>query len=226
MAFPLTHLCVAYKILEQLPITDPAQFILGSIAPDAVHFRGEFLDATMGNIGATKKVTHLCPISDEKWGQVTDNDGWVDCVKAFLKAHPGDAFATGYAVHVLTDIYNNISLWREFITKHPEEAAKGYASDYYRDLRNIDLRICNEFFKGGDLRLLLSNAVPQEIPGLVKAEELARIQHNLLHVQYADAPENVDTGRCFYVTYKQTLQFIQDAADFCVRVILEAQVPL
>ncbi|MCL1787496.1 MAG: hypothetical protein FWG38_05880 [Defluviitaleaceae bacterium] len=223
MAFPLTHLCVAYNVLTQLPSPDPAQFILGSIAPDAVHFRGEFLNATIGNIGATKKVTHLCPVSDEKWGQVTDNDGWVDCVKAFLRQHPRDAFASGYAVHVLTDIYNNLTLWREFITKHPAEAAKGYTSDYYRDLRCIDFRIYNAFFKSGDLRALLAGATPQEIPGLVAADELAKIQHNLLHVQYVDVPEDVDTGGCFYLTYEQTLQFIQNAADFCVRVILEAQ---
>jgi len=217
MAFPLTHLCVAKRIIDTLDIPSPELFLLGSIAPDAVHYRTEFMGATQSGIGPAKKITHLCPVSDEKWGQVTDNDGWVECVKQFLHHHPNDPFTQGYAVHVLTDIYNNISLWRAFITKFPEEAAKGYASDYYRDMQNIDFQIYNEFVKERDIQRLLQEAAPQEMPGLITADELGRLQHNLLHVQYANAPENVDTSNCFYVTYQQTLDCIDATAAFCMK---------
>jgi len=229
MAFPLTHLCVAYRIIEKAdPLvkggllnlaSDEARraFILGSIAPDAVHYRKGFVDAEMSGIGATKKVVHLCPISGERWGQVTDNDGWVEVVRAFLRENSGDVFAAGYAVHVLTDIFNNKGIWNEFRVKYPAEAAKGYKSDYYRDMRDIDFRIYNEFFRDSDMRRLLQESRPQDFMGLIIADELRDLKDNLLYVAYETVPNDVDTSRCFYVTYPQMLEFINDAAEFCLR---------
>jgi len=221
MPFPLTHLCIAYKILEKRPSPAPEQFILGSIAPDAVHFRTEFQGATQAFIGPAKKVTHLCPTSDEKWGKVTDVDGWIECVKSFLRTHPNNPLAIGYAVHVLTDIFNHIGPWHEFNTKYPDEAAKGYTSDYYRDLRNIDLRIFRELFHGSEVQRLLFYSTPQDMPALVTATEQLAGRDSLLFSSYRDAPQTVDTSTCFYITYEQTLDFINDAADFCIRILSE-----
>jgi len=288
MAFPLTHLLVAKKIIDKLQdnIVSKELFVLGSIAPDAVHYRKEFVGAAMSGIGAAKKITHLCPVSDEKWGQVTDNDGWVECIKTFLASVSGHAaslrfsmhapsssvhllrkrrlrrpaflpvrtgsaenhcanalrglsnrsllttqhghspletmsFALGYAVHALTDIANNQSLWRTFITNHPEEAAKGYTSDYYKDLRSIDTRLYNEFFRDGEIFKLLRDATPQSIPDLVDASELLAIQDNLLNVAYFNVSADSDTSGCVYVTYQQVLDFIDYAAEFCIRHISE-----
>ena len=221
MPFPLTHLCVAYRMLEQLPSPAPEQFLLGSIAPDAVHFRAEFTNATQDFIGQAKKVTHLCPISDEKWGRVTDVDGWLEYVRIFLHANRKDPLAVGYAVHVLTDIYNHISIWTNFITNYPDEAAKGYTSDYYRDLRNINLRIYREIFTDSKIQKHLQNSTPQDMPELVTAAEILADRNSLLYTSYTDAPESVDTSNCFYITYEQTLDFINDAADFCIRIMSE-----
>ena len=219
MAFPLTHLCVAYKVLETLPSPAPELFMLGAIAPDAVHFREEYQNTTQANIGPAKKITHLCPVSEEKWGKVTDVDGWIECVRVFLRANPGNPLATGYAVHVLTDIYNHISLWHNFVTNHPEEAAKGYASGLYKDLRSIDLRICNELYKGSEIERLLRKSTPQDMPGLVTAEEVCAGRDSLLSASYANTDETVDTSSCIFVTYQQTLKFINDAAAFCIKII-------
>ncbi|MCL2200150.1 MAG: hypothetical protein FWB80_14655, partial [Defluviitaleaceae bacterium] len=143
MPFPLTHMCVAWRILEKnpLPQKEAAQFMLGAISPDAIHYRAEYQGAEMKNIGPAKKTTHLCPVSEEKWGQVTDNVGWEKIIRDFSRAHRGDPFAQGYASHTLTDLHNNSTLWKTFITNHPTEAAKGYASDYYKDLKAIDTRL-------------------------------------------------------------------------------------
>jgi len=221
MAFPLTHLLVAEEVLERFPTLSPEQFLLGSIAPDAVHYRAEFLNSSQKNIGATKKITHLCPVSDEKWGQVTDNDGWVVCVKNFLSKHLNNSFAQGYAVHVLTDLFNNKTLWHNFRTKHPNVAAKGYSSEYYQDLRKIDLRIYKEVICTGNIFNLLKKATPQDMPGLIFAQEIYEIQNNLLSVAYANIPQNINTSDCKYVTYEDTQKFIKEAADFCLNVLTQ-----
>jgi len=236
MAFPLTHLCVAKRVLDIFEDKahlrthfiqtnfladkrddEAALFMLGSIAPDAVHYRTEYLGTTQTDIGPAKKITHLCPTSDEKWGKVTDDNGWIECVRKFLNNHQNNPLASGYAVHVLTDIFNHIGPWRAFTTKYPKEAAKGYNSDYYRDLKCIDLRLYNEYVKDSNIMQLLASATPQAITGLVSREELKAIQHNLLHVAYANAPKSVDTSNCFYITYDQTLELINKAAEFCAK---------
>jgi len=212
MAFPLTHLLVAYEIIARYPRqdADAALLLLGSIAPDAVHYREGFIGGSMSNIGNAKKITHLCPVSDEKWGAVTDNDGWINKVKAFAKSHKGP-LAEGYAIHVLTDIYNNITLWENFRTQHPKEAAKGYKSGYYQDLREIDLRLYQSKVKNSQIEPLLAKAVASEMPGLVTAEEIIAIQNNLLCKNY----ENPTPGYMYrFISYDETLRFIQDTADF------------
>lgn len=214
MAFPLTHLCVAYRILESnfLPEADAAQFLLGSIAPDAVHYRTEFLGAEMKGIGAAKKITHLCPVSNEPWGKVTDNDGWINCVKDFLAANPPDPLYAGYAAHVLTDIQNNQTLWHNFRTSNPQEAAKGYASTYYDDLRHIDMHLYMKLPERPQIMKLLSKAIPIEIPGLIAREELHAIQNNILHEHFKNATLPSDAFKYNFVNYNDMLTFIKNAA--------------
>ncbi|MCL1845377.1 MAG: hypothetical protein FWF77_05700 [Defluviitaleaceae bacterium] len=255
MAFPLTHLCVAWRINRN------AQFLLGSIAPDAVHYRAEFMGESVKNIGATKKVTHLCPVSNERWGQVTDNDGWVECVKNFARQarsehhgrseqserfprHRGSIssatcsleagykvgyeagyksgyshnFAAGYAAHCLTDLWNNKTLWHNYRTRHPKEAAKGYASGYYADLRNIDSHLFFEHPDVADIMQTLEIAVPEEIPGIVFAKEVDAIKNNILHEHFKDAV--FDTNYHYeFVTYEDTMKFIETAAKFVADVL-------
>ena len=220
MAFPFTHLCVAWRILEKnpLPEAEAAQFLLGSVAPDAVHYRAGFSGAKMKGIGAAKKVTHLCPVSDELWGQVTDNAGWGEIVKDFIRVHPGDAFAAGYAAHVLTDSHNNQTIWDKFRTNFPEEAAKGYDIEYYADLQEIHTRLYLEFPATAQIMDLLAKAVPAGLPGLVSAEEVHALQQNLLHEAFKDAAPPATPRRYHFVTYEDTLKFIETATEFCMEV--------
>jgi hypothetical protein len=222
MAFPLTHLCVAWRILKKqnLQTQNSAQFLIGAIAPDAVHYRGEFQGALKKNIGATKKISHLCPVSDERWGYVTDNDGWVLCVKDFLRTREESFFALGYAAHSLTDLFNNKTLWCDFRTRYPEEAAKGYASGYYTDLHNIDTRLYQEFPGIEKIFAMLEKSKPVEMPGLISAQEIRAIQHNLLHEHFKNAKKSAVSDEYRFTTWEDTICFIQAATEFCANIIL------
>ncbi|MCL2373358.1 MAG: hypothetical protein FWC78_08160 [Defluviitaleaceae bacterium] len=219
MPFPLTHLLVAGLIMGDLRREDMGAFLLGAIAPDGVHYRDAFLGAGMVDIGPAKKVTHLCPVSGERWGQITDNAGWEMRLRDFAAANRGSALHLGYALHGLTDIYNNAGLWNDFRTNHPVEAAKGYSSDYYRDLRSIDARLYLEEFKGSEIPGLLAAAQGQDLPGLVTAAEMHAIRDNLLNVQYAGV-EAVPVAEYRFVTYEAVLASVKGAAEYAAGVIL------
>ena len=221
MAFPLTHLCVAEKLIINfdLPEQELAQFALGCIAPDAIHYRKEYLGANMldtkSQIGFAKKNTHLCPESEERWGFVTDNTGWENVIKKFVQKHPNNFFALGYAVHALTDIYNNMSIWSEFRTNHPEEALKGYTSDYYVEMRNIDLTIYHKHFKDSYVRELLIKSIPCEHFSLVTAEEVEAIKNNLLYKAYKDAPPPKEMNYIF-VSYGRVIKYIDETVKYII----------
>ena len=220
MAFPLTHLLVADLVLKRGAFDfEPGAFLLGSIAPDAVHFRAGFEGEKGGDFGAAKKVTHLCPISDEKWGQITDNAGWGECIREFLRAGENgkDSLCAGFAVHALTDIHNNVGIWNRFRTNHPEVAALGYDSGYYRDMKAIDIQIYYNLYKGRHIEGLLASATAKNMPGLVTAGEIRAIRDSLLYTQYRDvpAPSPLCNEVFTYVTYDEVLDYIDEAADYC-----------
>jgi len=223
MAYPFTHLCVASIMLQSLHFTEDAeqQFLLGSIAPDAVHYRTGLVGASKLDIGPIKKTSHLCPVSSERWGQVTDNDGWIRCIKTWLKTHPPtDAFFAGYATHCLTDLYNNLTLWKTYSTTHPEDAALGYNAIYYDDLKKIDARLFFEFENSQDILTKLAQAKPvgimiNEKEALVTQQEVHDIMQNIAyeHFKNVQKPDEHYT----YIHYDDVIQYIHDAALFCMK---------
>ncbi|MCL2047786.1 MAG: zinc dependent phospholipase C family protein [Defluviitaleaceae bacterium] len=224
MPFPLTHLYVAWQVLhprqrnnsfgDVLAKNEP-QFLLGAIAPDAVHYREQFKTAGMSNIGPAKKRTHLCPISGEKWGQVTDNKGWLACVKNFLDEHKNEPFARGYAAHVITDIHNNQSIWHNFRKNHPEEAGKGYESEYYADMRSIDTRMYNELPQVAEIMDILKKSTPPDLAPFAYKDEINAIKASILD-DYNKKLLAPYTKQYTFVSYDDMLNFIDEAVKICI----------
>lgn len=241
MPFPLIHLLVADELLacKSRSKNDAAQFLLGSLGPDAVHYR-EFLPEDKNSLGPAKKITHLCPVSDERWGQVTDNEGWIESVRDFVKEsepivhHEGSlpqssgathplqyrtrSFIEGYAVHALTDLHNNKTIWSRFRTYHPDEAAKGYKSDYYQDLISIDRQLYQTSPQVSRIWELLAEARPCDMPGLVSEEEIRAIHENILH-EYCQGLTQAYRQEYKYVTYEELLAWVNQAVDFIESVL-------
>ena len=222
MAFPFTHLCVGYELLRANTMSeeDGALFLLGNIAPDAIHFREPFIGSDMKHIGPAKKVTHLCPVNNEVWGSVTDNEGWIQQVRSFLDECPIDPLRLGYASHVLTDILNNMTLWNSFRTKFPEEAAKGYTSDYYTDMGEIHIRLYSKMPYTEDIMGLLKKSnVTSDIYRkgelLVSVSEMERIKHNLAYENFKNAEKDITPNYNYsFVTFDDMLEYIEDTVKF------------
>lgn len=221
MAFPLTHLIVAMNMIKSHNIEDEADFLLGSIAPDAVHYRKSFVGASMSEIGQAKKISHLCPVSDEKWGSVTDNEGWQSCVKMFLQEHEKTSFRVGYATHVLTDIFNNKTIWNDFRTNHPSEAIKGYKSAYYDDLRHIDTLLNDNRAVIELICEKLAQAEAVGITGLVSSDEVEAIKQTMIY-EYGNVPQIGNYDKFYatkFVSYDKMLIFVKEAVLYASAIV-------
>jgi hypothetical protein len=227
MPFPITHLRVADKVARLLDYSGDnektALMLLGCLAPDGVHYRRGLVGASQKDIGATKKNSHLCPKSDEPWGKVTDNDGWITEANNAVKKYLHDPFVIGYAVHVFTDIYTNLTIWKNFCKNHPHEAAKAYKSGYYNEMGKLDLFLYQEPESEGIIRLLslvkADDSSLKFIPDRVTKEEVNAIRNSILYegngiyTTYINRPP-ADTSANYLVTLTQIKDFIEEAAAF------------
>ena len=228
MSFPITHLRVADLVAQrmQLDNTQTAALLLGALAPDGVHYRARFAKATQSGIGAAKKLSHLCPPGNERWGQVTDNVGWVAEATRIHRGwqHDGaDYLAMGYIVHVLTDIYNNKTIWHNFRTQYPLEAMKGYAGDYYTEVAALDIALYHEAETERIMRLL-PQAEVRDFAGRVAANEIDAVRAGLYAQQNRNLTVYVgssvpDVSAHTFVTQHQMERFITDATDFVAKIV-------
>lgn len=205
MLFPMTHLIIARNILNATSqIKDPAQFMLGSIAPDAVHFRPDF-ESDM------KKVSHLV-VGEERWGWVTDNDGWKENILTFfdLMKDEDPDFILGYCAHILADIKHNIEIWTPFRIEHEHELKSGQGSALHREAVEVDFELYRTCPDRPKMWELLERARPIDIPGIVEASDIERARAHLLYKQY-EGRKPVDMSGYKHVTVKTMVDLIEGA---------------
>ena len=152
MAYTMTHILIAEKVLEYFdcPI-DYATYIVGAIAPDAVHANPNYSPEL-------KEKSHLFA-DGLKWGEVASEkeyDEWLDSIKEFYFnnyfKYDRDFFL-GYIVHVLTDICSNSEIYAPFYKslaqdeiaeKKKQFSYESYCVNYYlfqeysKDKRLVD----------------------------------------------------------------------------------------
>jgi hypothetical protein len=206
MPFPMVHLRIARNILSATHhINKPCQFMLGSIAPDSVHFCPDF-ESDM------KKVSHLA-VGDERWGWVTDNSGWKENVLRFselMKDSEDPDFVLGYCAHVLADIKHNIEIWTPFRLEHEHELISGQGSALHREAVEVDFELYKTCPDRPELWALLEQAQAIDIPGIARASDIERARSHLLHKQYLGR-KSVDMSDYRFVTVRNMTDFIAEA---------------
>ncbi|MCL1794026.1 MAG: zinc dependent phospholipase C family protein [Oscillospiraceae bacterium] len=217
MAFTMTHLIISKNISESFAgqIEDLPQFYLGSIAPDAVHNRANY-------ISEHKKASHLIS-GTEKWGFTTENEAWKNNVVAFLdknKKSENRDFILGYCCHVLSDIYNNINVWTPFRQKYAEELEKGYGNIHHQENNKIDIELALTYEGRNEFWLHLANSKSIDLPPLIYAAELDRQKDNILRFWYR-GKERQDISSNRIRTYGGEMEFIANATDFVANVFRE-----
>jgi hypothetical protein len=214
MPFPMVHLIIADRILASTKkVTKPSEFLLGSIAPDSVHFKEIYMSEM-------KKASHLC-VGDQKWGQVTNNSEWAENVMNFLKSyeHEGNIdFIYGYCVHILTDIRNNIVVWTPYRLKNQDDWGKGLNNLYHIEASEVDFELYKTYPAKDEVWKLLEQAEGKDIPGVVDIRDITGMKSNLLYRQFRNR-EPKDSSAFQYVTAKEMMRFIDSESEYVKKML-------
>ena len=121
MPYPMTHLIIAKNIagVFEKDIKNLPDYYSGSLAPDAVHNRTNFTYDY-------KKKSHLF-VGMEEWGFMTNHDECTENAIAFFitnRKSKNHDFILGYCVHILSDIYNHLTVFTPFVKKYHDEIEK------------------------------------------------------------------------------------------------------
>lgn len=183
MPYPMAHLMIARQVLAQRPMQDPAAFVLGTLAPDAVHFRP-------GYHSGMKKITHFVE-DDLPWGENLDTAQRQRSVWDFAKKDRqlSPDFRLGYCVHLLSDICWAHWFYQPLILSLPG-AERARAEEATRaDQAEMDARF-SVLLRREAMWQLLREAVPEGLPGVVEQGEVQAIRDSILGEQYADRRED------------------------------------
>lgn len=210
MPFTMTHLIITKNLSEVFAdhIGNLPQFYLGSVAPDAVHNRTNY-------ISDFKKESHLC-VGNEIWGMLTNNDEWKENVLAFYNRHKNSEhhdFILGYCCHILSDLYNNINVWIPFKQKYAGEIEKNNLYHHENNRMDIELALTYEGRDDFWLNLMKSNSF--NFFNLIYAAELDKQKDNIFNVWFKDK-ERPDISYHKVITYESTMNFINNATDFII----------
>ncbi|WP_026658379.1 zinc dependent phospholipase C family protein [Butyrivibrio sp. AC2005] len=212
MAGQMAHMEVAYKLAERIGIDEyKAEFILGSIAPDSVHFEEDYLD---------KKIHSHIFENCGPWGDTQDYDQWISNIKSFWnkyvvneKEKKRRAFLIGICVHCLTDYWNDLLIWRALQKKMiPPMTYDGFKEEYYPESRRIDKWLYQYSSKKEELFGLLEEAEEMDFEDYVTAKNQIAMKKHLVNTQY-NLSETIDVSGHKYFTSEMILWFLDETAD-------------
>ena len=212
MPYTMTHLLVAHKVRNTLGVENLPQFYLGSLAPDAVHYRD-------GYTSELKKASHV-RLSPVKWGSTEYTDEWRQDLLDFWHQHEHSSqrdFILGYCVHILTDLYNANSMWGKFLLRYPDDRVR--AERIYRrenEIMDDELHYTHSELTA-QLWEHLRNSVGVSVEPLIFAMEIEQQKEHILNGLYTgrqrhDVSQNVD------ITYESMIEFIENAAAYVLGV--------
>ena len=220
MAGQITHMEVAYRLIDRLGIDEgKEEFILGSVAPDSVHFDEDYL---------SKKIhSHLFE-NCGPWGDTQNYENWIINIKAFWhkyvvneKDNIRKAFYKGIVVHCLTDYWNDLLIWRALQKEMiPPMTYDGFKEAYYPESNRIDRWLYQNIDEADEIMELLENSRETDFEDYVKKVCMTRMKRHLIDEQY-NLPEPIDVSGYKYYKADMIRSFVRKVPDMILEQIKE-----
>lgn len=203
MPLPMVHFVVAVELHKLEKRTPSPEFVLGSIAPDAIHARPN-------TDRSHKNRTHLL---HKPHAQTADQE-YRSLVHAFWlhqrERQENVDFMEGYVAHVLAD-----RLWLNDIFYPFQTAVKHVPKEevtrlYYREADQVDMWLHQRMGWRGELWQKLAQAAAVDVEDLVSAQEVIAWQQRTLH--WYTNPQNNPQIEPAHITYAAVVDFAVSAA--------------
>ena len=195
MPLPMVHLAVAIRMHELGNCIPDRAFLLGSIAPDAVHMRP-------GAEPSDKITVHLAEPAELRYERAREL-----LVKS-QSDHCGTMrFSSGYIAHLLTDY-----LWRDNVLEpFHKKLSRKFSFDerrrlYYQETDQIDFDLYYRMPWRMEVWHKLSVSQPEDFCLLLTAEEIGKWRDRVLTWFEVIKPE--PKIKPIYITYSETQRFI------------------
>lgn len=218
MAYTMIHILIAEKVLEYLktPVDHPT-YILGTIAPDAVHAAKDYSRTQ-------KERSHLF-VEGARWGEITSKEDlakWSESIKTFyLKEHDryDRDFFLGYMVHLLADVCSCKEIYAPFylsIKDDPDEKMAQFRKENYC----VNYYLYCEYSKEKNLYDILRAGHSCSIDGVFEKNLLDPRIDQLFSFEFQshDVEHLSENKIC---TLENTESLIQEAAEMIRKELLE-----
>jgi hypothetical protein len=197
MPLPMVHLAVAVAICDAADAEPVPEFLLGTLAPDAIHMRA-------GTAREAKARVHL-----HRAIEACGFEAVQQLYEQLVTRQPAlTDVALGYAVHLMTD-----AQWVERLFL-PFRAETNLSRDeeralYYRDTDEVDRLLYERAPWRPAVWRALAAAQPADLDGLVSAEEIGRWRDRTLTWFDALAPSSKPPR---FFTCERVQAFVAEAA--------------
>jgi hypothetical protein len=216
MAGLAAHLIIAREVHKLLPkgtIRDVGQFYAGSIAPDAIHARVNY-------VRAEKKHTHLRDeIPDKDFIQEFYRNLFLERVASFILLNRDrqdgllDAYR-GYVVHLLTDELYLLTLRREFVKRMEKLGITQNDREFFHriitDMNRNDFLLLYSYQEKEEIRFYLEQVQPFGIDDMLSVTEVSESREWVINRFFREEYELQDP---VYVSFDSTREFVRMAAE-------------
>ena len=198
MPLPMVHLSVAVALCEKMGCIPSPDFLLGNIAPDAIHMRPN-------TDKHDKERVHL----------IDGNASPQELVRSFrtqfgLEESRVTGFSAGYLTHLLTDLFWRQAVIDPFRKKLPPAMPdKEVRKIYYRDTDQIDFDLFRQMPWRPQAWLSLRKAVAEDFYSLLTGAEILQWRDRTL--DWYDDPGHDPKVEPAFMTLAGTHTFIKQA---------------
>jgi hypothetical protein len=202
MPWPMVHFSIAEKLFDH----DPSpEFLLGSIAPDAIHMRANTTRQDKGR-------THLC----EDDGTMPNLQTFSDFCKRHVTQndHDNNQLILGYVSHLYADLRWTETVWNDYVEKinlvidgHNESIK----SRYNIEVCQIDYNLYKNEVWSHQIFETLLQARDYSIPNLLTSEEITQYRAHIM--QNLENEGNEPGIVPLYITDTIVTMFINDTVD-------------
>ncbi|WP_271853270.1 zinc dependent phospholipase C family protein [Planococcus maritimus] len=202
MGSRMMHLIIARHVAEKIEISDRPRFLLGSIAPDAVHGRDQ------------KTKSHYYEGSVDDGTRRVHYENFIQKYRSEMK----DEFIIGYVVHLVADDVWMTDIYFKKDMKHRIDADPSVLEKWHADFRKLNGMLIDQFGCAGLGRELAAADFPDTLIEEIEINNLREFTEETLGDFKSSQAFTGEDLEIYSV--EEITGYIKSAAEQAVRVCL------